>query len=84
MNREDTVREAFADLLLSIIKGLKVLTVYIIPSVIAAFLLSSEFRDYISGRPELGALVPSINFAAIVLADMIKKHLPDSGVDKIL
>jgi hypothetical protein len=79
------LKEALVDLGLSILKGLKVLIVYIIPSVLAALLVSPEFREFLDQRPELVGIVPVINFAAVTLASFIKKALPeDSVVSKVL
>ncbi len=79
------LKEALVDLGLSIIKGLKILIVYIVPSVVAAALLSSEFRDFIANKPELVGIVPLINFVAVTLASYLKRTTPeDSVANKVL
>lgn len=82
---DSRIKEALTQLLLAIIKGFKVLLVYIVPSVLVAVLLSSEFRSFIEDTPALAAYVPIINFAVVILASIIKDRLPeDSGVRKVL
>lgn len=82
---DSRIREALVDLTLAILKGLKILVVYILPSALVALLLSSELRDYLGERPELVGLVPVINVVLVTVADLIKKQLPeDNTLKKIL
>lgn len=82
---DSRIKEALIDLGLSIVKGLKIFVVYIVPTIIVAALTSSEFRDLVSSQPGLALYSPLINVVAIVAADLIKKRMPeDSGVNKIL
>lgn len=82
---DSRIKEALIDLGLSIVKGLKIFVVYIVPAIIVAALTSSEFRDLVSSHPDLALYSPLINVVAIVAADLIKKRMPeDSGVNKIL
>lgn len=81
----DKVKEAFIDLVLAILKGAKILIVYVLPSALVALLLSSELREYLTTRPELIGLVPAINVVLVAVADIIKRKLPeDSNVKKML
>lgn len=82
---EPRIKEALVDLGLSIIKGLKIFVVYIVPAIVVAALTSSEFRDLVSSHPDLALYAPLINVVAVVAANLIKRRLPeDSGVSKIL
>lgn len=69
----------------TIIKVLKVVFVYILPSVIIAVLYSAEFQQLLLSKPALVAYVPIINVALVALLNELKEHLPeDSRVKKIL
>lgn len=79
------IKEALVDLGLSFVKGLKILIVYIIPSLFVAFLLSPELRSLIEENPSLAVYSPLINFGFITTASFIKRFLPeDSNVKKVL
>lgn len=79
------IKEALKDLLLAVLKGAKVLIVYILPSAIVALLVSSELRDYLLAKPELIGLIPMINVVLATVADIIKKLVPEtSNIKKIL
>lgn len=80
----EQVKEALNDLALAVIKGLKILVVYIIPATIAAMLISPEFSGFVQNRPELVAYVPLINFGSVMIADMIKRWLPENPISKVL
>ena len=82
---EPKIKDALVELQLSLIKGIKVLVVYILPSVLVALLLSSEFRTYVEEKPELVAYAPMINVVVIAFASLVKRHTPeDSNINKIL
>ncbi len=82
---DSRIREALVDLTLAVLKGLKILVVYILPSALVALLLSSELRDYLATKPELVGIVPVINVVLVTVADLVKKQLPaDNTLKKIL
>lgn len=78
------IKDALTELGLSIIHGLKIVIVYMIPALVVALLASTELRDLIANSPRLATYAPLINFAFIVVADLIKKKLPDSNISKVL
>lgn len=85
MTLSKKTREALEDLTLTLIKAVKIVLVYILPSLAMALLLSSELRDWVALHPKLASIAPIINMLAIVLATEIKKRLPkDSVVSKVL
>lgn len=73
------------ELKLILIKGLKILLVYILPSVLIAVAVSPELRSVLEDNPKLAVYAPVINIGLITLATEVKKRIPeDSKVQKIL
>ena len=72
------ITEAFAELVLIALTGIKVLLVYILPSTIVAFLLSSEFKDFLVNYP-------IVNTFFVLMGESIKKKLGDNSlISKVL
>lgn len=82
---DNRINEALIDFALSIIKGAKVTVIYIIPSLLAALMVSPELRDYITKKPELAALWPMINIVGAIIGSYIKRNTSEeSKLHKIL
>lgn len=82
----DAIKVALIDLVLSIIKGIKIFFVFIIPAVIIATLTSSEFRDLLSSRADVALYSQLINVGIIIpIVEILKKRIPEGSiVNKIL
>lgn len=78
-------KELWDEIVLSLLKSLKVFVVYILPSAIVAVLVSPELLALISENAKLASYVPLINLIFVALANLIKQRLPeDSEIKKVL
>jgi ABC-type polysaccharide transport system permease subunit len=79
------LKKALVDLGVSIVEGMKILVVYIIPSAIVAVLLSPQLMDLLKNNPQTLLYAPIINVALTVVAGLIKARLPkDSAIQEII
>lgn len=70
----------FKDLLATLLKGLRVLVVYIIPSAIVAVLVTPSLSSWIGVKLGIPGVTGGINFFLITIAEMIKKNIPQENI----
>jgi len=70
----------FKDLLATLLKGVKILIVYIIPSAIVAALVTPSLSSWIGVKLGVPEVTGGINFFLITIAELIKKQLPNNKV----
>lgn len=81
----DQIRAIVKDILLSLLKAVKILLVYILPSILLALITSEEGKDLILGIPELSAHAGIINIVLIAIANVVKDRAKvDSKIREIL
>ena len=68
--------------LLGLVKGLKVLFIYILPATVGAVLLNPEFRQMLLESPELLLNGPLLNFALVAIGTLIKENLGEGNILK--
>ena len=56
----------------AIVKSLRTLVLYILPSTILAIVISPELRSYIEENPQTASYAPLINTLLITIVEMIR------------
>lgn len=83
--QDERIKSALVELIVSILHGLKVFFVYILPATIVSVLVSPELQTMVSSNPSLVLYAPVINLAFSIIAGLIKLRLPEgSTLKKVL